>query len=282
MAPPLPPMLPAPSLPAPSNNYAPPEVRRNTISGVEPMRIDTARTVPVLFLGSANFGNCMTCSPVSMMDERMESPVRAAQGAQQQIESIAADIAEVRQAVETYGDRSIALDPVAREELRDTNERVYEVNGRVVDLAAVAQSVATQVGAIYTLHEGTVNAVNNVAAHVNRIAVGIHGEHGNPDTGILRVVDRWAVAMNSVKTQIEQTVATTDQALRQVDERLKRIEDMLAGRFGPRQVGQVRAQSASVPAVAVVDQRVSNRGSGSGTPAPPYRTIDPANPMAFN
>lgn len=29
-------------------------VRRNTVSGAEPMRIDTAHAVPILFLSSAN------------------------------------------------------------------------------------------------------------------------------------------------------------------------------------------------------------------------------------
>lgn len=50
----MPPSFSMPPPPVPTYPSGPAAVRRNTISGVEPMRIDTAQAMPVLLFGSAS------------------------------------------------------------------------------------------------------------------------------------------------------------------------------------------------------------------------------------
>lgn len=209
------------------------------------------------------------------------SPVRNEGDIHDRLDGIAAGIEEVRLAVGGGEDRTAALNADEAELVFDTNTRIRDASRRLDDLEAAAQSVLSQVGGIAAIQEDTTRAVGNLAAFVNRVAVGIHGEHSNPGTGILHVVNDLVVVMRVVKTSIERTMLETDQLLRQVLERVRRIEERLDARVGLETAQQVRAPAVALPTGAMYLSQIGGRVSrASGSPAPPsYATFDPSNPM---
>ncbi|EJD33243.1 hypothetical protein AURDEDRAFT_177680 [Auricularia subglabra TFB-10046 SS5] len=282
--PPPPPVAPALTMPPPpppplhtDNNAA--AGRRNTVSGVEPMRIDTARSMPVLFLGNANFGNLMTCSPVSMSGveaEHLPSPTKDRVDLQDRIEYVAATIDAVHQAVIESTERTLDLHPIDRAIINETQLRGRDMEARVAELVVNTQSISTQVDAIGLQQDATARAIGNVNALVNRLGVGLLGEHGNAETGVLRVLNQLVAVLSAFKDQFERTSLEMDQAVQQVDERTQRVEQLLSSRFGPRAFEAPRAPTVARTVAAVQVPQSSGggiQGGRNGTPVPQYSIL---------
>ncbi|EJD49348.1 hypothetical protein AURDEDRAFT_161446 [Auricularia subglabra TFB-10046 SS5] len=278
--PPPPPAAPALTMPPPphpmsqNNNSA--SARRNTVSGSEPMRVDTSRTMPVLFLGNASFGNVMSCSPVSMMDAEMErvlSPTKGRGELGDQVECVAEQVANAHLSVREYGERTIEMLHIDREIVEATHARCREVDGRVIELANVAQAISVQVDGICIRQDATTKAVCDVNALVNRLGVEIHGEHGNPETGILHVLNQLVFVLGAFKSQVEQNSLEMARAVQQVDARVQQVEEFFSSRFGPRSIDVPRATNVARFVAAVQVPHANGgaiEGGRNGTPVPRY------------